>query len=136
MKLFGCLHIHRWHAIQKSRKIYPNTPETLLPLWCKGGGDEYERNMFCGGDVDQYLANYPKSGKSDRARRWVAKRYAKWWITDDYRTSGVNLYNKINPAQVMSCYIMITCCLLEIDCLNITKSEGNLFITNTFLMYV
>ena len=60
-KLFGCLHIHRWYAIQESGELYPNTPETLLPQWCKGGSDEQ-------------LATYPGSGKSDRGRRWIAKR--------------------------------------------------------------
>ena len=85
-KLFGCLHIHRWYAIQKPRELYPNAPETLLPQWCKRGGD-------------YVLANYPRNGKSDRAQRWVAKRYAKWWITDDYSTSGVNICNKVKPLQ-------------------------------------
>ena len=87
-KLFSCLHIHRWYAIQESGALYPNTPETSLPKWCKGGRD------------DKDLVKFPGSGKSDRGRRWIAKRYAKWWITDDYSTSGVNLCNKINPPQV------------------------------------
>ena len=105
-KLFSFLHIHHWYAIQKSRKLYPNIPETLLPQWCKRGGD------------DEDLANSLTNGTSDKARRWVAKRYAKWWITDDYRTSGVNICDKINPPQVLSCYMMITCWILEfeVDC--------------------
>lgn len=113
-KLFGCLHIHHWYAIQELRQLYPNAPETLLPQWCKGGGD-------------YTLVNYPENGKSDRAQRWIAKRYAKWWITDDYSTSGVNICNKINPLQVVSCYIIMTCCLLKCEA-EVTKYEGNLHV--------
>ena len=87
-KLFDILHIHRWYAIKKSATLYPNAPETLLPKWCRGGNH------------DQDLISPSESGKkSDTARRRIAKRYAKWWISDDY-TSGVNICNKINPAQV------------------------------------
>ena len=88
-KLFDILHIHRWYAIKKSATLYPNAPETLLPKWCRGGNH------------DQDLTSPSESGKkSDTARRRIAKRYAKWWISDDY-TSGVNICNKINPAQVL-----------------------------------
>ena len=102
-KLFHILHIHHWYAVKKSAMLYPNAPETLLPKWCRGGKQ------------DQDLVS-PSEG---RARQWIAKRYAKWWISDDY--TGVNICNKINPAQVVtlvSCCIMIICCLLkcEIDC--------------------
>ena len=100
-KLFSCLHIRRWYPIQESGALYPNTPETLLPKWCKGGRDDEDLVKFLG------------SGKSDRGRRWIAKRYTKWWITDDYSTSGGNLCNKINPPQVA--YIMATCCLLKCE---------------------
>jgi len=88
-KLFDVLHIYHWHAIQMSATLYPNVPETLLPKWCKGGKNDWE------------LVS-PSEGKkkSDRARSWIAKRYAHWWISDDYSTSGVNICNKINPAQV------------------------------------
>ena len=85
-----------------SRELYPNAVETLLPQWCKRG-------------VDWELVEYPKNGKSARARRWIAKRYARWWITDDYSTSGVNICNKINPAQVVSFYLTMTCCLLKCE---------------------
>ena len=98
-KLFGRLHIHHWYTIQKSRTISPNVPETLLPRLCK----------------------------SYRAQSWIAKRYAKWWITDDYSTSGVNICNKINPLQVVSCYIIMTCCLLKLE-VDVTKYEGNLHV--------
>ena len=96
-KLFNILHIHRWYAIQKSEKMYPNAPETWLPKWFKGGKN------------DQKLVEDPGNKKSDRARSWIAKRYAKWWISDDY-TSGVNICNKINPPQVVNlvlCYIIV-----------------------------
>ena len=53
-KLFGCLHIHHWYAIQESRELYSNAPETLLPQWCKGDGD-------------YTLVNYPENEKSDGA---------------------------------------------------------------------
>ena len=110
-KLFDKLHIYHWYAVQESKNIYPNAPETLLPKWCKNvrGIDDFPL------DVDEYLANYPGDEKSDKARRWIAKRYAKWWISDDY-TSGVNICSKINPAQVVnlvSCCIMINGCLLK-----------------------
>ena len=76
------------HPIQKSRTVYPNTPETLLPNWCKG-----DKN-------DDDLARFPGYTNSDKARRWVAKRYAMWWVPDDYTTSGVNIFNQVHPAQV------------------------------------
>ena len=105
-KLFDILHIHRWYAIKKSAVLYPNAPETLLPKWYKGGKYDWE------------LVS-PSEGKkkSDRTRSWIAKRYANWWISDDYSTSGINICNKINPVQVVnhvSCYIMINCCLLNV----------------------
>ena len=87
-QLFDLLFIRCWYPIQKSRTVYPNTPETLLPNWCKGDKS------------DDDLANFPGYTKSDKARRWVAKRYAKWWVPDDYRTSGVDIFNQVNPAQV------------------------------------
>ena len=66
---------------------------------------------FFGVDVNEHLAKVAGDKKSDRTWQWITKRYAKWWISDDYnRTSGVNICNKSNPAQVVhigSCYIMI-----------------------------
>ena len=102
-KLFGCLHIHRWYAIQESRELYPNAPETSLPQWCKRGKQDWELVWHSKGKK-----------KSERAQRWIAKRYAKWWTTDDYSTSGVNICNKVNPPQVVSCYLMMTCCLVNV----------------------
>ena len=95
-KLFDKLHIYHWYTIKESRKLYPNAPETLLPKWCKRG-----IRPFFGVDVNEHLARVPGDKMSDRTRQWITKRYAKWWISDDYRTSGVNLCNKINPAQVI-----------------------------------
>ena len=86
-KLFDILHIHRWNAIPKSEVLYPNAPETLLPVWCKGGKSDEEWTTY--------------QNKSDSARSWIAKQHAKWWISNDYRTSGVKICNKINPAQVL-----------------------------------
>ena len=108
-KLCGCLHIHHSFVIQKSRRIYPNTPETLLPQWCKRDGDA----AWFGNDVDRYLAYNPGDRMSDRARQWIAKRYAKWWITDDYSTSGVNICNKIVPPKVSVMIGFLNC---EVDC--------------------
>ena len=88
-KLFDTLHIHRWYAVQKSTTLYPNAPETLLPKWCKGGKH------------DQDLVSPTESEKKSQViRRRIAKRYAKWWVSDDY-TSGINICNKINPPQVL-----------------------------------
>ena len=98
-KLLDILHIHHWYAAKKSAMLYPNAPETLLPKWCRGG------------NRDQDLVS-PSEG---RARRWIAKRYAKWWISDDH-TSGVNICRKINPAQVVKPNVlMIHCCFLKCE---------------------
>ena len=86
-ELLESLHLRRRFVIpyHRSKFYYPNTPETLLPDWCKRG--------TCDKDLVE-------NKKPSRVRKWIAKLYSKWWITNDYSASGVNVSNAIKPRPV------------------------------------
>ena len=60
-------------------------PATLLPEWCKRGTDDHK------------LVYSPKDHKlQTRMGRW----YSKFWITDEYSTSGVKISDAMKPPPV------------------------------------
>ena len=83
-ELLEFMHLRHRFVIKRSEDLYPNAVETLLPNWLRGS---------------KYFP--------DKVRRWIAKRYAKWGISDDYRASGVKICNRIEKAQV--------CCYNEVN---------------------
>jgi len=85
-ELLESLHLRQRFVSPYHRSaFYPNTPETLLPDWCKRG--------TCDKDLVE-------NKKPSRVRKWIAKLYSKWWITNDYSASGVNVSNAIKPHPV------------------------------------
>ena len=89
-ELLEFMHLRHRFVIKKSEDLYPNAVETLLPNWLKGSKTNY------------YLAEMAedKYKRPDKVRRWIAKRYAKWGISDDYSASGVKICNRIEKPQV------------------------------------
>ena len=87
------MHLRHRFVIKESEELYPNAVETLLPNWLKGSKDNVEWALMAEDDYE----------KPDKVRRWIAKRYAKWAISDDYSASGVKICNRIEKAQVC-CY--------------------------------
>ena len=71
---------------------YPNVPATLLPKWCKKGTDNGN------------LVYYPERHK---IRRRMGKWYSKFWITDEYSTSGVKISDAIKPPLVGTSVVML-----------------------------
>ena len=87
------MHLRHRFVIKKSESLYPNAVETLLPNWFKGSKANKDLAKMA---EDEYE-------RPDKARRWIAKRYAKWGISDDYSVSGVNICNRIEKPQVCEC---------------------------------
>ena len=87
------MHLRHRFVIKESEALYPNAVETLLPNWFKGSKANKDLAKMA---EDEYE-------RPDKARRWIAKRYAKWGISDDYNTSGVNICNRIEKPQVCEC---------------------------------
>ena len=69
----------------KPKTCYPNVPATLLPEWCKKGVS------------DKRLVKSPDKHK---VRRRMGKLYSRFWITDEYRTSGVKISDAIEEPSV------------------------------------
>ena len=84
------MHFHHRFVIKESEKLYPNAVETLLPNWFKGSK----------GNIGLVEMTQDKYKRPDKVRRWISRRYAKWGISDDYSTSGVNICNRIEKPRV------------------------------------
>ena len=84
------MHLRHRFVIKGSEKCYPNAVETLLPNWFKG---RKANEDLAGMAEDEYE-------RPEKVRRWIAKRYAKWGISNDYSTSGVNICDRIEKPQV------------------------------------
>ena len=87
------MHLRHRFVIKESEELYPNAVETLLPNWLKGSKDNKDWAEM---PEDKYK-------RPEKVRRWIAKRYAKWGISDDYSASGVKICNQIEKTQVC-CY--------------------------------
>ena len=90
------MHLRHRFVIKESEALYPNAVESLLPKWFKGSKDNWDLAEMAENDYE----------KPDKVRRWIAKRYAKWGISDDYSASGVKICNRIEKPQVC-CYNMV-----------------------------
>ena len=98
------MHLRHRFVIKESEELYPNAVETLLPNWLKGSNTNYDLALMAEDDYE----------KPDKVRRWIAKRYAKWGISDDYSASGVKICNRIEKPQVC-CYNMVSLVHCRID---------------------
>ena len=96
-ELLEYMHLRHRFVIKTSEELYPNAVETLLPSWLKGSKDNYSWSEMA---EDEYE-------RPDKARRWIAKRYAKWGILDAYSASGVNICNRIEKPQVCKCSLFL-----------------------------
>ena len=96
-ELLEFMHLRHRFVIKSSEELCPNAVETLLPNWLKGSKRNY---VLATMTEDDYK-------KADKARRWIAKRYAKWGISDDYSGSGVNICNRIEKPQVCKCHLFL-----------------------------
>ena len=95
-ELLEFMHLRHRFVIKTSEELYPNVVETLLPNFLKGN---YGNGNFVGMADNDYK-------RPDKVRRWIANRYAKWGISDDYSASGVNTCNRIKP-QVCKCHLFL-----------------------------
>ena len=91
-ELLEFMHLRHRFVIKESEALYPNAVATLLPNWFKGSKGNKDLAEMA---EDEYK-------RPDKVRRWIAKRYAKWGVSDDYSTSGVKICNRIENPQV--CY--------------------------------
>ena len=96
-ELLEFMHLRHRFVIETSEELYPNAVETLLPNFLKGSNDNYDFAEMAEDDYE----------RPDKARRWIAKRYAKWGISDDYSASGVNICNRIEKPQVCKCRLFL-----------------------------
>ena len=96
-ELLEFMHLRHWFVIETSEELYPNAVETLLPNFLKGSKDNYDLAKMAEDDYE----------RPDKARRWIAKQYAKWGISDDYSGSGVNICNRIEKSQVCKCRLFL-----------------------------
>ena len=94
-ELLEFMHLRHRFVIKESEERYPNAVETLLPNWLKG------RKYYPAMSEDKYEW-------SDKVRRWIARRYAKWAISDDYSASGVNICDRIKEPQVSKSRFLAT----------------------------
>ena len=92
------MHLRHRFVIKQSEVLYPNAVETLLPNWLKGSIDNKDLAEM---SEDEYE-------RPDKVRRWIAKQYAKWGMSDDYSASGVKICNRIEKPQVC-CYNTVPC---------------------------
>ena len=93
------MHLRHRFVIKESEPLYPNAVETLLPTCFKGS---MANNILAEMAEDKYE-------RPDKVRRWIAKRYAKWEISNDYSTSGVNICNQIEKLEVCKCSFLLQC---------------------------
>ena len=96
-ELLEFMHLRHRFVIKTSEELYPNAVETLLPNFLKGSKDNEDLAEMAEDDYE----------RPDKARRWIAKRYAKWRISDDYSGSGVNICNRIEKPQVCKCSLFL-----------------------------
>ena len=61
-------------------------------------------NNLCPYFTDKDLV---ENRKPSRVRKWIAVLYLKWWISNDYSASGVNVSNAIKPRPVCTLEIML-----------------------------
>ena len=96
-ELLEFMHLRQRFVVKKSEDLYPNAVETLLPSWLKGSKNNKILAEMAVGEYE----------RPDKVRRWIAKRYAKWGISDDYSASGVNICNRIEKPQVCKCSLFL-----------------------------
>ena len=96
-ELLEFMHLRHRFVIKTSEELYPNAVETLLPNFLKRSKDNDDLAEMAEGDYE----------RPDKVRRWIAKRYAKWGISDDYSGSGVNICNQIEKPQVCKCHLFL-----------------------------